>query len=300
MNKKYMYGFASTVLSLFVLAESAYANNQQMYSFEGSRNLAAQQYSDQATEQYQYNDQSAQQDFQPLQSEDERSSIQHFKKRRPTSKVKRKAKVKSNAQIYVQQNEFDETGYVAAQSTGYRRQALSNRLFIDIAPIVNSGAIIGYERHFLNRFSVGPYAGMMKINKNDAENEITLAGVRGRWFVMGDADQHGLYAMFAGQYTQVKGKMTNVKIREKLGITNFGLRDESIAPEVSEFGGMAGAGYQLPISVSNDYKMLLDLAGVYSHGYDVKNEPRFQNGKESLPTTIQYQFFVNASFGLIF
>ena len=282
MKTKYSLTLAAGVLSLLISVESAYANNKQYY-FEGSRQLATQQYGEQA-------------EFQPTYSNEEMNSFQR-KVRRPTAKTVKKPK---NAQLYVEQKEFDDAGYIASKSTGYRRKVLANRLFIDAAPIVNSGAVIGYERHVFNKFSVGPYAGMMKITKDDVENEIMFAGLRGRWFVMGDADQHGLYAMVAGQYTQVKGKISNIKLREKLGLFTYGVREETITPEVTEFGGMAGAGYQLPINVSNDYKMLLDLAGMYSHAYDVKNEARFQNGKEALPTTIQYQFFVNASVGLIF
>ncbi len=285
MKTKSSFKLAAGVLSLLISVESAYANNKQYYSFEGTRKLAAQQYGD-----------VEQREFQPSYSQDEVNAIP-TRVRRPSAKTLKRAK---NSQLYVEQKELSDTGYISSKSTGYRRKVLANRIFLDAAPIVNTGAVVGYERHVFNRFSVGPYAGMMKINKNDVENEVMFAGLRGRWFVMGDADQHGLYAMVAGQYTQVKGKISNTKLREKLGLFTYGVREETITPEVTEFGGMAGAGYQIPISVSNDYKMLLDLAGMYSHGYDVKNEARFQNGKEALPTTIQYQFFVNASVGLIF
>lgn len=286
MNTNYFFSIAASALSLLITAQSAQADSKQMYSFEGSRKLAAQQYGEQR-------------EFEPTYSDEEVTSIRHMKVRRPTSKSM-KLRNKINSGMNVEQRELDETGYIATKSTGYRRKALANRLFVDVAPIVNTGAVLGYERHVMNRFSVGPYAGMMKINKNDAENDIMFAGIRGRWFVMGDADQHGLYAMLGGQYTQVKGKMANTKIRQKLGYAAYGLNEENVTPEVSEFGGMVGAGYQLPFSISNDYKMLLDLAAIYSHGYDVKNEPRLVGNKESLPTTILYQAFVSASIGIIF
>ncbi len=145
--------------------------------------------------------------------------------------------------------------------------SISNRVMVDAAPLLMSGAGLAYERTVGPQLTVGPYISFFKLasdpEKNNAvtfKSDVRMYGIRARYFLTEEAERSGIYLM-AG--------LGAVDIKTAVGYSSLSAEATSTA-----LGGVGGAGYQFIGREFTKGKMAFNLGATYANGYEVANQAR--------------------------
>ena len=191
-----------------------------------------------------------------------------------------------------------------------------NRIYIDIAPLINQGVGGAYERVFGSKLAVGAYGSFSRLEterskSTGAKNDLMSFGARARYFINGNADESSFYVMGGAQYTSLKTEVdVNREIRKQLQdegqifvANSFLYNQEKKVTHSSEgFGGVAGAGYQIAANAFGSSALIIDMGAFYGYGQSSKYEvKRIQFGTNTEVTNeIGYGLFGELNVGLAF
>lgn len=171
------------------------------------------------------------------------------------------------------------TGHFTAFGPSIKR----NRLYIDTAYLLASGVGLGYEYSIADRFTAGPFFNYFVLGRESSdkkfddifdnyhlEHKITQYGLKGRLFFSGYSSDNGFYLVGGISQTQAD---TTARFPGTY-------RGEAV---MHETGYLAGGGFQFSLTESNSSKFILNLAGIYGTGFEVKS----RLGSTSAETTVQ-------------
>lgn len=254
------------------------------------------------------------QDFRYVSSED----APRRRQRSNIKTVRTKRKIKTAARYY-NPRELRSRGEgqsVATVSEWNTEAEFLNRLSVDLAPLINEGVGASYERVIMSKFTIGAYGNMYKLTNDQtkelgSKNDIMSFGLKGRYFINGNADESAFYLMGGAQSTTLKTEVdANREFRKNLEkegqvfLANSFLfsGEKKMTREVSEIGGVVGAGYQIAGNAMDNAGFLIDIGGFYGHGNAAKYQVKtINNGTQTeLTSEIKYDFFAELSVGIMF